>query len=524
MEKAPSGRGLPAGPQIHASQRPSAAPARHGAARLSVVSIPRHSTVNPLSRVHQQSSSSEENTNNILTNGKTHGTTSFRDMQSDRFLQLSAPEQAAVFEHRVVAHSCSSTAVLRREFGKGIYGYFVFLQFLLFVNLLLTIISGSIFGAAYKKLLTTSSFAMLFTGVYPSSMRVPWLAATSAVVALPFVAGLMYPVVHKRLMENSIVDTQDAAEGGDNREDLTLRMVTHREKRIRRIMVGICFVTMIAAQAVITYFLYDSLANSSEGYASVVVAFSNNALNFCQKFISKRLTHMELHSRISSHRAADTKKLFAVKFFNVLLLYIIKAIIGSKQSSFNLDGADVLTLTCIQHASNATVPALNATSTPAPVDSCDCPLVSQGWTFFWLLVFDVAFSVLIEPFFAFLNQRYRKCSANRRGLSDYDVQLDFDVAEELVSVLYRQFIILLGAPVFPLITAFGFIAYLIEYYMDRIKLVNLCKKTIIREESMDLRLIVACTLVVSVAAAFSYPQGMIFVGLGYHLDDCSFFA
>lgn len=42
------------------------------------------------------------------------------------------------------------------------------------------------------------------------------------------------------------------------------------------------------------------------------------------------------------------------------------------------------------------------------------------------------------------------------------VQMQFDLAEEYVELLYRQFIVLLGMTTFPLITALGAVGYVIE--------------------------------------------------------------
>lgn len=450
---------------------------------------------------------------------------SFRNMKSSRFLELSSPEQAAVFEHQVVAHCCSPTRILRREFGRGIYGYFIFLQYLMCVNLACAVIAGVIFGISYTNLLDNHSFSMFFTAMYSRTMWLNWLITTSVIVALPALAGFLYPLIHKHVVAAGTLDAQDVTSSGDDREDIRIRGVTYRERRTRRIISGILFTLLIVGQTAITYAIYLGLSGAQDKSISLVVAFSNNMLNFIQKFLSKRLTFFELHRKVTTHREADTLKLFLLKFVNVIMLYVIKTeLVSATDATSNAIEADLISLTCAAGFGNSTQLS-NAGGTPLSSSlTCTCPLLSQGWTFFWLLVFDVAFSVIVEPLTGVALQQYRKCIANKQGLSDYDVQLDFDVAEELVSVLYRQFIILLGAPVFPLITLLGFGAYVVEYYMDRIKLVTLCKKTVIREEPIDLRLIVAATAIVSLAAAFSYPQGLLFLGLRYRAQECAFLS
>ena len=455
-----------------------------------------------------------------------------RNMSSDRFMKLSVPEQAAVFEHQIVATTCSPIRVIRREFGRGISGYFMFVQYIIAVNVVLAAMAGGVFGYVYASLPDRASFSMFFTGLYPTDARKPWLATTSAIVCLPALAGLLYPLVYRKLMSGTAPELYDMTSTGDMREDLALRAVTYAERRRRRLASAIIFTILVAVQAAITYALFAGLRDVSSTYSSLIIAFSNNALNFMQKFISKRLTRMEMHSKVTTHREADTKKLFALKFINVIILYVLKSLLADDHPAATLE-VDLVALACAPGTipaggapgGNGTAPAGgNGTAPAGGAGVCACPLVSQGWTFFWLLVFDVAFSVAVEPLVGLAIQKYRATTANKRGLSDYDTRLDFDVAEELVSVLYRQFIILLGAPVFPLITAVGVAGYVVEYYLDRAKLINLCKKTIIREESMDQRLIVVCTIIVSLAAAFSFPQGLVFTSMGYGMATCRFFA
>jgi hypothetical protein len=58
---------------------------------------------------------------------------------------------------------------------------------------------------------------------------------------------------------------------------------------------------------------------------------------------------------------------------------------------------------------------------------------------------------------------YRGRPFHAYSLSLLDVQETFDVAQEHVQLLYRQFLIVLGSFVFPLITIFAVAANLLEY-------------------------------------------------------------
>jgi hypothetical protein len=224
---------------------------------------------------------------------------------------------------------------------------------------------------------------------------------------------------------------------------------------------------------------------------------------------------------------------------NVVILYLLRALVAQaavESSPVGVDSSDVTRLTCTAASLNGTAPGVpsgsgsggNGTSVASGASGCECPLLGMAWTFLWLIIFDVAFSVVVEPLVAVAHQRYRRAVAVRQHLSDYDTQLDFDVSDELVSVLYRQYLVLLGASVFPLITLLGLVAFAIEYAMDRVKLVTLCRKSLQQADALDLRLIVGCSLAVTLLSVVVYPQGLLFIAQGGNgggpLSTCGFLA
>lgn len=228
----------------------------------------------------------------------------------------------------------------------------------------------------------------------------------------------------------------------------------------------------------------------------------------------------------TTHREADIAKLFVAKFANVIVLYVLRAYVAPEAAGAptGVDSNDVVLLTCTATAAalaNGTLPSGGGSGGAAAL-KCACPLAAMAWTFLWLLVFDTAFSVVVEPMTLYIHSRYQRCTATARGLSDLDIRAEFDVAEETVAILYRQLLILLGVPVFPLIAALGAVSLTLEYWCDRMKLVNLCRKSVLKVDAMNPRLIVACSILVVVIAAISYPQGLLFVAMRTNLTSCTF--
>lgn len=88
--------------------------------------------------------------------------------------------------------------------------------------------------------------------------------------------------------------------------------------------------------------------------------------------------------------------------------------------------------------------------------------------------------------------------------SDEDNKPEFDVAFEYLEVFYRQFICYLGMTVFPLMPVLSLIANLIEYFLDKVKMVKLCQKPKRLDLSMKGFLMV-WLLVIAAAGLASYP-------------------
>ena len=85
-------------------------------------------------------------------------------------------------------------------------------------------------------------------------------------------------------------------------------------------------------------------------------------------------------------------------------------------------------------------------------------------------------------------------------------QSTFDLAEEYVQVLYRQFVVLLGVSVYPTIVVLAAVAYLLEYWLDKARLVYLCKRPEFREEPLSAKLVMAAHVFLAIAARFPPPR------------------
>jgi len=94
--------------------------------------------------------------------------------------------------------------------------------------------------------------------------------------------------------------------------------------------------------------------------------------------------------------------------------------------------------------------------------------------------------------------------------SDESVKPEFDIAQEYLEIFYRQFIIYLGMTVFPALAILGFIANILEYPLDRIRMLRICQRPKRIDLSMK-RFLLFWLILIAVAATFAPPQGAFWV-------------
>lgn len=429
-------------------------------------------------------------------------------------------EMAAVDEHAAKAPVFAWSLIpIRRDYGNGPYVYFCFLAWLAVLNFVIGLLLSITYGATFSGVLDTSSFAGAFVALYPSSAFGTWVGTTSAAIVVILGGMLAYPLIHSKALAVTHDDLAVLSADEDRREDLMTRSATSIQRRWRRTATAGGFVATLGIQAAITYGVIVGLASASTSTAGLVLAAVNTALNFVSRIAIKRMTFFELHKRHSTHRDADTVKLFVLKFANVVILYLLKAAVLNEDVTGS-DGSALTTTAIVRKTCRLTSLLPDGSSVP-----CTCPLISSAWTAFWLLVLDTAASSIISPLAAWLRIRALRCVASRAQLSDYDQRPEFEPSTEFVGVLYRQFLTLQGCILFPALPLIASASFFLKVWTDRFKLIKLCRKVLQREEPVKVLVVVLCGVFVTIYAAFGFPQGLVFVSLGIpsaNLAPCQF--
>jgi len=267
---------------------------------------------------------------------------------------------------------------------------------------------------------------------------------------------------------------------------------TERERAVRRLATILLSLAVLAACAAILYGLIELQnylqrnVNITLPYVemsvvwSIVVSLVLVLMNIAWNPVSLQITRLERHKTWSHFRIWHAFKLIIFKLVLATVLYLLVAIV-------------------LEEPSGSSAPA--------------CPMLDAGTKFLLILVFDVTLGNLVEVLGpgvrrgCFKLQCCRKC----RGTgSDEDLKPDFNIAEEYLQVLYRQFILYVGTLVFPLIGILGFIANLIEYPIDKYRMLRVCREPRRVEQKMG-RFLFAFMMMVGIVGMLTYPNGALWM-------------
>ena len=245
------------------------------------------------------------------------------------------------------------------------------------------------------------------------------------------------------------MEEHDLAEAFDRDADIIKEnLSTTRWHRLGRYFVSYSlFILFMLISCAITVG-FTILQNFTTIYEAADAVFSQNTLyltlisiaisvviglvNFLWKKICISLTNFEKHHTWSGYRSHNTFKYLFFKLFNVFFM-------GFTKGLFNVP--------------------------------CVIRTLGNQYLIQMLLDFLVFNAIeLVVPYVSYF------ISKRRNKGSDEGVRPDFDVSEEYLEVIYRQYLIYSGMASFPMITLIALVASILELYLDKWRLVKLCKK------------------------------------------------
>eukprot|EP01113_Clastostelium_recurvatum_P027788 TRINITY_DN3362_c0_g1_i2.p1 TRINITY_DN3362_c0_g1~~TRINITY_DN3362_c0_g1_i2.p1 ORF type:complete len:507 (+),score=104.12 TRINITY_DN3362_c0_g1_i2:162-1682(+) len=426
-----------------------------------------------------------------------------------RLSETDANDKEAVNEHKRVhlPLSCSREE-LGRHFGVGIYLFFDFLWFLCWTNAFLVLVS---LGNFIPHVLYDRSDVLAPAGLdrvwdrafllsYISPLNsLPWVITNAVMLISSFLFGPIYSIrVKKYLRRHDLEDLDDALDVEDFIADN--QRISRKSKVVRMSFSYIVFVILLAISSAVS-FLIVYLANQYLGkiytyaqYASIIsaaiVAVVIVFTNFIWQRLCQYLNRLERHHTWSSFRTHLTLKYFLFKLLNVLIMYLSRWVV---KRYFMVD---------------------NSAST------VDCVLYGVGDQFLFIILFDMTASHMWKLFSAWA----QKLIGRRRGMigegSNDSARPQFDLADLYLSVLYRQFIIYLGMPIFPLISILGLVCNLLEYRLDKYRLLRICHHPKGMQASMK-RFLTFFMFSTAFVALLSFPFGSMWLFIRYTTVNCT---
>eukprot|EP01118_Nematostelium_gracile_P012993 TRINITY_DN4839_c0_g1_i1.p1 TRINITY_DN4839_c0_g1~~TRINITY_DN4839_c0_g1_i1.p1 ORF type:complete len:470 (-),score=109.70 TRINITY_DN4839_c0_g1_i1:77-1486(-) len=368
---------------------------------------------------------------------------------------------------------------IQRRFGIGTRLYFNFLKFMCITDLILGLVAIIPFIISVVRRNDGRFTAEdLFISSFTSEDYVPWLVVNIILIVIWFSFSPIYWIYIKSVLARDAIPDHDnlfALSGEEVDVIQENKHFTSSQRFLRRFGTYAIFVILICISGGVTY----GIQRAGNPYAAKVlnpinwvITASVTIVNlFFQKFCVV-LVNMEKHKTWSQFRKHHTIKLLSFKIINVCAMYV----------------------------------ALNFAFAS---DETACIFKSSGSKFVTLMILDVTLMNFIELATPVVNRMlftYIPFLKNKRMRGDEEMRPDFDVAEDYLELFYRQFVVYLGVSVFPFLPFFGLFNNIVEYWIDKVRLLRICKKP----KPIDLTLkrwLVIWLGIVGVAALVSWPQG-----------------
>ncbi|KAI9140300.1 hypothetical protein BKA69DRAFT_1081291 [Paraphysoderma sedebokerense] len=350
-----------------------------------------------------------------------------------------------------------------QRFGVGTQLYFIFIRFVAVINLTLFLVSLINWVPHLNEKKASGGTIVLddlFTISYSTNQNTVWKTSGILQIILWFLFPIVYYgvlITFKRLSKNGgnmdhenmyRVRTDDIIPGNE--------AFSPMNKLIRRGITFTIFSGMVAASYFVTAALQNIVVNQRKNSNVGNTNGSSKEATMLQAAdfgVSLLITIWNVSAGFLSYTLTDFEKWATYSFysfFNLVKVFLFKTIsvVAFYQAVYQTD------------------------------------ICSGGYKFMTLMVTDLVIGNLIEygnPLFWSL---YSKRYGGSNDLSDEKNRPAFDLATEYVEILYRQYLLYLGSAWFPIISGFGFLLTLVEYPLDKFRMLRICQNPPFQNKTM----------------------------------------
>jgi hypothetical protein len=337
-------------------------------------------------------------------------------------------------------------------YGIGIRIYFDFLLYLLILNGILSVFPLIGFFVHLGLSADVSSFIdfvnLFFVSNYSPKLYFPWIGLNAAnyAIALSF-APIYWLLVRWTYSRRNIHDPEeDLGDPLSSNETIIENLSVSSRSRTLRVMTSyLLFVSTVAVSGLLSS-AFTTLDTVIDEQYQITVTFwgslgVSTAISILTTFtgtlwqkLCYTLTNFERHNTWTSWRKHN---LFKYVVFKLVLVYVVVNI----RIFF----------------------------------SVQCPIRELGEQYVVQLVLDIFVGNIGEIVVPFVYSRLLQWWNPEKALAQ-DNRPEFDVAEEYLELIYRQYVVYCGMTSFPFMPALGALANFIEFYVDKYRLYKICQK------------------------------------------------
>ncbi|KAH3767774.1 DUF590 family protein [Pelomyxa schiedti] len=429
----------------------------------------------------------------------------------------------------------ASKAQLGEYYGTGVELYFRYLLFIIGTNLTLVVFALINFIPHCALDLTRSDWSvssvfafgeyydkrkLLYLSSYESPTFYYWFSTILISAVTWFSYGFVYNVMVGRFFKTrNIIEDEYDFEDDEIKENLS---ITSFNRLLRFLFSAFVFVSMLGISCGVTFgFTILQINLEKSTLFSTMISLVISVVRMIWTSVASALTKFERHRTWASFKNHVLFKWYWFKVLNLICVYISRWLVADRY-------ADQFTYTW-------NLPDFpwedSGSESGTTVTENACGLVYMGDQFMTLVIIDLIVSNAMEvvlPLCLPIIMKLLCCFFKKNDdskVTSRKQRPEFDLAEEYLEILYRQFVICFGMPFFPLLAVLGFIVNLIEVFVDRIRLIYICKKPPMVAASLRRRLIfyMFITAVLSVVA-FPVGTGWILAGYNYGTtSECNTF-
>eukprot|EP01125_Pyxidicula_operculata_P001201 TRINITY_DN11139_c0_g1_i1.p1 TRINITY_DN11139_c0_g1~~TRINITY_DN11139_c0_g1_i1.p1 ORF type:complete len:559 (+),score=66.55 TRINITY_DN11139_c0_g1_i1:39-1715(+) len=414
---------------------------------------------------------------------------------------------------------CSKKSLLGKTFGEGIYLYFDFIRYTTITNLILAILMMVNIVAHFYydgfKVSTNprETLRNFFTSSYGPETFYYWMGSMIAASFSTFLFGpalsLRIKWRFKRLFHHH--DHEDKFEIADldviKDEAGNVLNPKERGNTCRKIT----SFTLFGCMVIISIFLggilnMAQLTLDDSLIVTVGLSFFLLVSNWIWWKACDLLTKLEGHYTWTSYRKYLTTKFFIWKVLNLSTIFLSRFVVR------------IYTKEIIDN-----IPIWGAfASENKSYNSHTCSLYADQEQFLILIALDLTVERFINFVYPWLYYKvWSFCNRSKHpGPYSDRGRPDFDVADEYLNILYRQFLIYLGLTIFPWIAFIGMIGNLTEYPIDKWILLNVSRTPPLLRGSMR-SFLVFFMFITALLGLAMFPQGIGWVLAGFsYRDSC----